>query len=198
MSSTDPKAEELERFGQMLEANMDGLRAFLRARASAGLRAKLDQSDLVQSVCREALDGAPEFEFRDEPSFRSWLYTLALRKLVEKNRRITADKRDIRREQPIDAGTGDDTGPIVALASMVTPSVVAMGHESVRQLEAALDALSDEQREVLVLSRMVGLTHAQIAAQTGRTEEACRQTLRRALLKLGAELQQRGFDMGTS
>ncbi|MEY2785642.1 MAG: polymerase sigma factor CnrH [Planctomycetota bacterium] len=183
---------------RLLQEHLGGLRAFLRARAGPAVRARLGDSDLVQSVCREVLEGAPRAQFPNEAAFRGWLYTAALRKLVEKNRRITADKRDIRREQPIDAGTGDDTGPIVALASMVTPSVVAMGHESVRQLEAALDELSDEQREVLVLSRMVGLTHAQIAAQTGRTEEACRQTLRRALLKLGAELQQRGFDMGTS
>ncbi|MFM7283187.1 MAG: sigma-70 family RNA polymerase sigma factor [Planctomycetia bacterium] len=183
---------------QLLEAHLGGLRAFLRARAGPAIRARLGDSDLVQSVCREVLEDAPRAHFANEAAFRGWLYTAALRKLVEKNRRITADKRDIRREVPADAGAGDDAGPLVALASMVTPSMVAMGRESVEQLEAALDALSDEQREVLVLARMVGLSHAEIARQTGRSEEACRQILRRGLLKLGTELQERGFDMGAS
>lgn len=181
---------------RVLEAQLGGLRAFLRARAGPAIRARLGDSDLVQSVCREVLEDAPRAHFPNEAAFRGWLYTAALRKLVEKNRRLTAGKRDIARETPLEPGMEDEHGPIAALASMVTPSVVAVGRESAQRIEAALDALSDEQREVLALSRMVGLSHAEIAAQTGRTEEASRQLLRRALLKLGSELQQRGFDMG--
>ncbi|MEY2746919.1 MAG: polymerase sigma factor SigD [Planctomycetota bacterium] len=193
MSSTDPKAEELERFGQMLEANMDGLRAFLRARASAGLRAKLDQSDLVQSVCREALDGAPEFEFRDEPSFRSWLYTLALRKLVEKNRRFQADKRAAVSEVPLDAEGGEEMAEAHGARDSRTPSRLAMEHEEVEKLRDALAALDESEREIIVLARFAELSHAEIAAYLGKSEASCRKALSRALLVLADELHKRGL-----
>ncbi|MEY2808079.1 MAG: RNA polymerase sigma factor [Planctomycetia bacterium] len=191
----DPASRPLD-IQRALELHLAGLRAFLRARAGPAVRARLGDSDLVQSVCREVLEDAPRAHFPNDAAFRGWLYTAALRKLVEKKRRLTADKRDIARERPLDGGTDDEAGPLDALASMVTPSMVARGRESVEQLDAALDQLSDEQREVLVLARMVGLSHAEIAVQTGRTEEACRQILRRALLKLAGELQRRGFDVG--
>ena len=181
-----------------LQEHLPGLRAFLRARAGPAIRARLRDSDLVQAVCVEALEHAPRANFANEAAFRGWLYTAALRKLVENKRWLTADKRDMTREQPLDQRQGNEDAPIVALASQITPSMEIIGREGATQIEAALDALPDAQREVLLLSRMVGLTHAEIAAQTGRTEANCRQILHRALLRLGEELQKRGFDIGNS
>jgi RNA polymerase sigma-70 factor (ECF subfamily) len=183
---------------RVLQEQLGGLRAFLRARAGPVIRARLRDSDLVQAVCVEALEHAPRAKFANEAAFRGWLYTAALRKLVEKKRWLTADKRDMGREQPLDQKQGSDDAPIVALASAITPSMEVVGREGVKQIEEALDALPEAQREVLLLSRMVGLSHAEIAEQTGRTEANCRQMLRRALLKLGAELQKRGFDIGNN
>ena len=180
---------------RLLEQHLAGLRAFLHARAGPVIRARLTDSDLVQAVCVEVLENAPHMKFANEAAFRGWLYTAALRKLSKNKRWLTAEKRDMTREQSINQREGVEDASILALASAITPSMVAMGRESVRQIEAALDALPESQREVLLLARMVGLTHPEIAAQTGRTEAACRQLLRRALLGLGEELQRRGFDV---
>lgn len=195
MASNDPRAEELERFGKLLEANLDSLRAFLRARASGGLRAKLDHSDLVQSVCREALDGAQDFEFRDEAQFRSWLYTLALRKLVEKQRHYAADKRDAQRELPVDAEGGAEKAQLHGYLAETTPSLVAVGREEASRLQEALAALSDEQREIIVLARFAELSHAEIATRLEKSEESCRKALSRALLRLAVELEKRGIQL---
>ncbi|MBM3989774.1 MAG: sigma-70 family RNA polymerase sigma factor [Planctomycetes bacterium] len=179
-----------------LQRHLPGLRAFLRARAGPGVRARLRNSDLVQAVCVEVLEHAPCASFANTAAFRGWLYTTAMRKLVDNKRWLTAEKRDMARDRPLGEQQGEEDASFVAFASELTPSMEVIGRERVRQIEAALDALPEAQREVLLLARMVGLTHAEIAAQTGRTETSCRQILRRALLKLGEELQRRGFDLG--
>jgi RNA polymerase sigma factor (sigma-70 family) len=49
-------------------------------------------------------------------------------------------------------------------------------------MERAFDLLSDDHREVITLSRIVGLSHAEIAAELGRSEGAVRVLLSRALV----------------
>lgn len=185
---------DARRIDALLAQNLDGLRAFLRVRAGAAVRAQVGHSDLVQSVCREVLEGADTFEFQGEAAFRNWLYTAALRKIVEKSRRMTAAKRDVRRELPVDATGVVDAAVLQGYASATTPSIVAMGNEGAAKLEEAFDELSEEHREIITLSRFVGLSHAEIAAQLGKNEEACRQLLRRALVKLALALQKRGIE----
>lgn len=186
----DPQAIE-----RLLEEHLGGLRAFLRLRAGPAIRARMGQSDLVQSVCREVLESKDRIEFQGDAAFRNWLYTAALRKLVEHDRRLHAQKRDIGREVPADdvAGGGADAALLQGYATATTPSLIAMGREGAQKLEQAFDELSEEHREVITLARIVGLSHAEIAAQLGRNEEACRQLLRRALVRLSMALEKRGI-----
>jgi DNA-directed RNA polymerase specialized sigma24 family protein len=72
-----------------------------------------------------------------------------------------------------------------------------MVQEQVEQLEAAFDRLTDDQREVLTLVRIVGLPMAEVAATMARNEGACRSLLHRATARLGmvlAELNGEGVD----
>ncbi|MEZ6017093.1 MAG: sigma-70 family RNA polymerase sigma factor [Planctomycetota bacterium] len=193
MSDTRPSDGDEPTIERLLEEHLGSLRAFLRLRAGAGIRARLGHSDLVQSVCREVLQSRDKIEFQGDAAFRSWLYTAALRKLVEHDRRMHAGKRDVGREQDLDAEGGVDAAVLQGYATLTTPSLVAMGREGAAKLEEAFDALTDEHREVITLARVVGLSHAEIAAQLGKTEESCRQLLRRALVKLSIELDQRGI-----
>jgi RNA polymerase sigma factor (sigma-70 family) len=159
------------------------------------VRARLGHSDLVQSVCREVLQSKERIEFQGDAAFRSWLYTAALRKLVEHDRRLHAEKRDVRREIAVDAEGGIDAALVQGYATVTTPSLVAMGNEGAAKLEEAFDELSEEHREVITLARVVGLSHAEIAAQLGKNEEACRQLLRRALVRLSMALEKRGIEL---
>ena len=70
--------------------------------------------------------------------------------------------------------------------------MVLSARENQDALESAFDELTEEHREVITLARLVGLSHAEIADQTDRTEDACRQLLRRALIKLHLALEKRG------
>jgi RNA polymerase sigma factor (sigma-70 family) len=56
-------------------------------------------------------------------------------------------------------------------------------------LEQALTKLSDDHREVVLLSKIEGLPAKEIAARMGRSENAVHLLLSRAIKRLGQELQ---------
>jgi RNA polymerase sigma factor (sigma-70 family) len=59
---------------------------------------------------------------------------------------------------------------------------MAAARELSDRIERAFDMLSKDPREVIALARIVGLSHAEIAEQLGRTEGAVRVQLSRALV----------------
>ena len=65
----------------LMRRHLPDLRVFVRAKSGPQLRAQESCSDLVQTVCREALQSVERYEWRGEGSFRRWLFTLALNKL---------------------------------------------------------------------------------------------------------------------
>src|SRR5262245_6985429 len=92
--------------GEILERHLPALRFYVRVKASPALLEREHESDIVQSVCLELLEHAASFEFRGEAAFRQWLFTAALRKLVEKDRYWNAGKRDAKRLAGVDRDDG--------------------------------------------------------------------------------------------
>ena len=56
---------------ELLRRHLPGLRAFVRLRTDPGLRAQEPTADIVQSVCREVLEGKRNYEYQGEGSFRN-------------------------------------------------------------------------------------------------------------------------------
>lgn len=169
--------------GQLLDRHLPSVRAFVRAHMGAQLRARESSSDLVQSVCRELLTHQDRFQHPGEHGFQAWLFTTARRKIANRARDMERDKRDVQREVGgLGASAIDALG--AAYARMSSPSGHALRREEVAQLEAAIDQLPDEQKEVLTLAHLAGLSRGEIAAQMGRTEEAVRALLHRAKARL--------------
>lgn len=162
------------------------LRAFVRVRSNDLVRQFESCSDVVQSVCREVLAGASAFEYRGEAEFRSWLFRTALNKILERTRDMTRQKRDVRREQSVEPDYGE------LAAKGPTASQLAGAAELSERMERAFDLLRDEEREIIALSRIVGLSTAEIARETGRTEGAVRTQLSRALVAYVAALDRIG------
>ncbi|MCA8978165.1 MAG: sigma-70 family RNA polymerase sigma factor [Planctomycetes bacterium] len=190
----DGRREAAPDFERLLDQNLPALRAFVRLRTSSKLRQLESHVDLVQSVCREALQARHGLEYRGDTEFRNWLFTFAKRKLVERDRYWNSGKRDIKRkvdERP--AADGDrDWNLVDQYATFTTPSMHARSKEELERVEAAFDRLTEEQREVLTLVRVGGLSHADAAAVMGCTEENSRQLLRRALVRLSIILEEDG------
>lgn len=164
------------------------LRAFVRLRAGAAVRLQESSSDLVQSVCREVLQHAEVFQHPGESAFKQWLYTTALRKIRQRQRYFLAQRRDVQRReaQPAD-GSADDPTLALQYSSFTSPSSAAARNELVARVETAFDQLTEEQREIVSLAHLVGLSRAEIAERVGKSEVAVRVALHRALARI-AEL----------
>ena len=169
---------------ELLERHLPDLRSYLRRRARGLLAARESASDLAQSVCREVIEHVERFEHGEdgaEQSFRAWLYRTAERKLVSRYRYYTAIKRD---GGP--AAEGASLGPLPH-----TPSQQVAAREELAAAEAALARLEAPYREAILLSRIEGLSHAEIARRMGRSEGAVRNLVYRGLAQVAAELGRR-------
>jgi RNA polymerase sigma-70 factor (ECF subfamily) len=168
---------------RLLRSLLPDLRAYVRLRTGPLVRAHESTSDLVQSVCAEVLAGLGEFRGDTEGSFRQWLYTAALRKVIDRQRFLTAERRDAR------ALVEDGDGALRrCYASICSPSRAAIAREEIARFEAAFDELPDEHREILALICLAGLSHREAAERLGRSEEATRKLLSRARARLAALL----------
>lgn len=158
---------------------LPALRAFVRVRMGPELRAKEESTDIVQSVAREILQFADRFQHGGESGFRDWLFTTAHRKVVDHLQHWRAQKRQQKRDTEL---------PEELAGLLATPSRHASAREDLLAVERAFDALTDEQRDVVTWSRLLGLSHTEIAARLGKSEVAVRKILSRALARLAAVL----------
>jgi RNA polymerase sigma-70 factor (subfamily 1) len=169
----------------LLERHLPELRAFVRLRAGAALRARESTSDLVQSTCREVLAHAERFRFPDDNAFRAWLLTTAQRKIADRYDHHTAQKRDVGREATLARESGaDDERLLAAYGRFSSPSHRAVVADELTRLERAFDRLSEEQREVVSLAHLAGLSRREIAERLGKSENAVRIVLHRALARI--------------
>ncbi len=176
---------------ELLVRHLPALHAFVRLRAGNAFGARESTTDVVQSVCREVLADAGDYRYRGEAAFKNWLFTAAANKVVDRHRFHHRDKRDADREVAADAVDGERAvAPelAAAYATLGTPSRVMMQREECERIEAAFGQLPEHQQQVIALSRIAGLTYAQIAEETGRTEIAVRGLVARGLVKLAGLL----------
>lgn len=164
---------------ELLPAHLPLLGAFLRRKTSPLLRQQESSSDLVQSVCREALQAPPQVAFATEAQFAQWLLAIARTKLIDRHRRHCARKRSPG-GPAASAEVAADRGP--------SPSQAASQSEQAARVADALAQLSEVQQRVIFLARMAGLSHAAVSEAIGRSPLATRQILSRAMAQLGARL----------
>lgn len=183
--AADGDAAALER---LLEQHLPAMRAFVRAHMGPALRARESMSDLVQSVCRELLTHRRRFQHPSAHAFAAWMFTMARRKIANRARDLQAGKRAPEREiEGLDEATLTELGG--EYARITTPSGRLLRREEIARLEAALDQLTPEQREVITLAHLAGLPRKEIAALLDRAEEAVRTQLHRAMARLAVLLE---------
>jgi RNA polymerase sigma-70 factor (ECF subfamily) len=130
-----------------------------------------DPDDLLGEVFVGVARGIAELD-GDAEALRRWVFTIAHRRLVD----------DRRRRRVRDGGAPADESTVPDIADAATERVDA---GAVRQ---ALDGLTDEQREVLLLRIVADLPVRDVARITGRTEGAVKALTRRALAALARNL----------
>lgn len=183
---------------RLLARHLPALTAFVRLRIGPVIRSNESCSDIVQSACREVLVHADRFQFGGDANFRNWLFTTALRKITDRKRYWLAEKRRAPPEARTakEPGASDDQVTDCYRAAFTSPSQAAMKREDIEALERAFDRLSPEDREVVVLARIVGMTAAEIARDKNQTVGGVRTRLSRAMARLATLMRKRGTGLG--
>ena len=159
----------------------------MRLRMGTELRSKLESMDLAQDALLSALGGLGNFTYKNEGDFLRWLSTIAENRLRDNLDKLHADKRDIRKEARLDNNGPTATGGFARTPGAIdvtTPSVIMSRKEELEQLEKAIDTLRPEYREVIVLTKIEGLSYKEISPRLGKSDEAVRKLVSRAMASL--------------
>ncbi len=172
---------------QLYGAYAERVRWMVRLRMGKELRVKLDSMDVVQEALFSALEGLGDFTYKNEGDFLRWLAKIAQNALRDNLDRLHADKRDIRKEVRLDnyrqttgAGFVGTPGAIEA----TTPSVIMSKKEDLYKLEKAIDELKPEYREVIVLTKIEGLSYREIGSRLSKSPDAVRMMVPSAMAEL--------------
>lgn len=171
---------------ELLTLMLPDLRAFVRLRAGRLVQRFDQQSDIVQSVCREILTGAARFEHAGEDAFRRWLFTTTLRKLSARRDHHTAGRRDAVQDA---LGAGDQERLLEVYGRIATPSRHAAVREELERVERAMESLDEDDRSLIVLARIAQVPRDEIARELGIGAGAVRMRLHRALARLAVALE---------
>lgn len=131
--------------------------ALARFAASSGERDEIEE--LVQDTFVRAFSSLDSF--RGDSSFRTWLFTIERRLMLDRRR---ADRRQ-RITVPVEAG--DAATDYTALDAL-------LAEETGSRVRTAVDSLSPTQREVFTLRVEQGLSYREIAEVVGTTDGAAR------------------------
>ena len=162
------------------EQHRERLLSVIYLRMGPNLRVRMDPEDVLQEVAIEAVNSWHTLS--DEQNAGAWLVTLARRKVARILRdQIGVAARDPRRERTIKTEL-----PLADRRS--GPVTHADRKDRLELLEQAIQRLSEDHRDVILLMKIDGMSAKEVAEQMGRTENAVHLLLSRALKRLAEEL----------
>ena len=181
------KAGDESALNQLLNVYGARVHWIMRLRMGRELRSKLESMDLTQDALVSALEGLGDFTYKNEGDFLRWLSTIAENRIRDSLDKLHADKRDIRKEFRFDNNGSTTAGGFLTSPRPVDatrPSVIMSRKEDLDKLEKAIDELKPEYREVIVLTKIEGLSYKEIANRLGKSNDAVRKLVSRAMAAL--------------
>lgn len=167
-------SEALER---LYERMAPRLLAYIRLRIGRDLRSRLESRDILQAALLRSFERLGDFRGSDPQSLAAWLARIAEREIADRADYHHRRRRDAAREESLDEGA-NVPAPV---RSALTQAIL---DETARELEAAMDSLSDAHREIILLRKFEELSFSEIARRLGKSEDACRMRLARAMTAL--------------
>jgi RNA polymerase sigma-70 factor (ECF subfamily) len=161
-----------------------------RARLDPRLQAKLFPSDVVQQTLLEAHRDRAQLKGDSPEQLACWLRQILARNLANAVRDFGRECRDVRREQSLEDAVNASSARIEKwlAAEQSSPSQQVEWQEQAVRLAAALAALPEAQREVVLLRHCHGWSLAQISQHVGRSAAAVAGLLHRGLEQVRAYL----------
>ena len=171
------KSGSPEALNRLYEHCAGRLLALIRLRLGKDLRSRLESRDILQATLLKSLEHLGELKGNDTRSLMAWLARIAEHEIRDCADFHHRQRRDAAREMPI-----DDEAPLPALTRSALSRVIL--DEQGAQLEEALESLSVSHREIILLRKFEELSFADIGRRLGKSEDACRMLLARAMTAL--------------
>jgi RNA polymerase sigma-70 factor (ECF subfamily) len=157
----------------------DELLFAVRCRLGPGLRACLQSEDVLQSVMLDALGALPRLKEQESGRLRHYLHVMVTNKIRDRADTFGAQKRR-------------GSVPLTEDLAIALPGMEPLAYadaDRFESLERCLLLLPDDQREVILLRRVDGLSSQEAAEVLGRSDAAVRKLFSRAMASLTRLLQ---------
>ncbi len=172
------KRGDREAFTPLFEKYRPRLAVLIHYRLGHQLRTEVEVDDILQETLLEAFKEFDKFGYRGPGSFFRWLSLIAEHVIIDEAR---FQGRDRRRATEIVSFRSESNPGGPEPVDTMTPSRLFAQNEGVQLLLRRLDALPEHYREVILLSKINGLTTREVAEKLGRTPEATALLLHRAI-----------------
>lgn len=169
--SSEALEELFERYGERLLA-------IVRLRMGRSLRSQMESRDILQASLLKALSRFDQFAGDGGSSLMAWLARVAENEIRDRADYLGRQRRDAAREVALGSRDRQVADRIRSASSRLVLS------EQLQRLERVLEELPEDYREVVVLRRLEELTWTQVGQRLGRSPDACRMLLSRALAAL--------------
>ena len=187
MTSSDPqdpeRSVELLRLAQagdeqarndLLARYLPRLERWATRRLPMGVRSMLDTGDIVQDAVIATLRHLDKIEVRADNAFEVYVKRAIRNRIIDIYRRPKRIRKELNEALP----AADPS----ALELMI-------GREALERYEAATELLSDSDCQLITMHTELGMSAAEIAEELGKTPDAARMGLSRALKRLAEAMQ---------
>ncbi len=186
--------------GAAEKLDLNRCRPYLRLLAATGLnyrlRAKIDPSDIVQLTLLQAHQAKDAFRGSTGNELLGWLKQILTRNLIKAVRDYGREKRDINREQSMEATLQNswlNVDHVLAQNGTAPLDKMQYNEERIRMC-AAVEQLPDSQRLAVELHHFLGWPISQVAEEMEKTPVAIAGLLKRGLKALRSKLKS-GVDL---
>jgi RNA polymerase sigma-70 factor, ECF subfamily len=176
-----------QQLGRLLTLYRNYLTILATTQLDARLRKRVSPSDVVQEAMLGATRDFSKFRGQSERELLAWLRQILINCLHHAyDTHVQAGRRDVRREVSLDDMNGAMNRSVTRLAGVLPdkgPSPSAPAHERERAVTIAdrLARLRPDDRDVIVLRNLQGLSFEEVAERMGRKPGAVRMLWLRAI-----------------
>ncbi len=174
---------------ELMERHRVAIRRMVQMRMDNALARRVDASDVVQDVLFEASRRMEDYIANPSMPFHLWLRQLAKDRVIDMHRRHRgAQRRSVDREHHVSNLGGDDRSA-ADLASLLkdaelTPAAATVRKEMEDRFLLALNELSDDERELIMMRHFEHLGNGEVAEALGLSAPAAGMRYLRAIRRL--------------
>ena len=177
------RAGSADALDQLYAQVVGRLLGVIRVRMGPSLRARVESRDILQATLLRSFERIDQFEGDTGRSLMSWLTRIAENEIRDRADHAHRARRDVAREVPLEPAAAQVAARVRSALSQVVLS------EETERIEQAIESLDPSHREVILLRKYEELGFKEIASRMGRSEDACRMLLARAMAALTLALE---------